>query len=159
MKTTWYTLYFDGGCQPKNPGGVATYGWVLLDAFGEEIDCEGGYVHSGAGATNNVAEYNALIRGLEGCNRNKIAGLIRIRGDSQLVVMTVKGRWKCRKPHLQRLLDKIGILLKDKQWEIGWIPRLENQRADLLSNQAYERYCGKFGLLPVPFNPYNNRRQ
>ena len=102
-----WTLYFDGGCQPCNPGGVATYGWTLLNAEGGEECCGSGVVCSGEGATNNVSEYTSLIRGLEHIAGCKLNGLLRIRGDSKLVVMTVAGKWRCRKSHLWKLLRRI----------------------------------------------------
>lgn len=160
MKRRPWTLYFDGSCQPRNPGGHATYGWVLLDADGDEVHSDCGHVCSGEGATNNVAEYAALLRGLEWAAGNKTARLqsLRLLGDSQLVVNTVAGKWRCKKPHLQRLLRQIQQLLFRREWTIGWIPREENSRADELSNKAYVTHCNKLGIPAIRFQRYSNRR-
>jgi ribonuclease HI len=58
------TIFFDGLCRPKNPGGVATFGYVIYKD-GEKVKRGCGVVGSGAGMTNNVAEYSALKRAAE----------------------------------------------------------------------------------------------
>ncbi len=50
----------DGLCEPVNPGGIATYGYVIRDESGSLIAKKSGVVGKGAGMSNNVAEYAAL---------------------------------------------------------------------------------------------------
>ena len=76
------TIYFDGLCRPKNPGGVATYGYVIYKD-GEKVKSGFGVIGSGAGMTNNVAEYSALKRAAEWVSQNGVDDEIVIKGDSQ----------------------------------------------------------------------------
>ena len=57
-------VYFDGACEPVNPKGIATYGYVVY-RNGKKIREDCGLVGIGQGATNNIAEYTALIKALE----------------------------------------------------------------------------------------------
>ena len=52
-------LYFDGSCTPKNPGGIAGYGWRLVDMDGTEVKNAQAEVCRGPGATNNIAEWRS----------------------------------------------------------------------------------------------------
>ena len=76
------TIYFDGLCRPKNPGGVATYGYLIY-RDGEKIKRGYGVVGSGPGMTNNVAEYSALKQAAEWVSQNIPDNEIVIKGDSQ----------------------------------------------------------------------------
>jgi ribonuclease HI len=90
-------LYFDGLCEPQNPGGWVCYGWVLQD--GDRVVASGRGVARGPGpdSTNNVAEYAALIAGLEALARLDLGAQgVEVRGDSQLVIHQVSGEWQCR---------------------------------------------------------------
>lgn len=154
------TIYFDGACEPVNPGGVATAGWYIVDTQEvdiEEIDIAEGHsvIKSGDGATNNVAEWCALgfaLRWLldnykDNCNRKNLL----ICGDSQLVCNQLTRAWQCKAPHLQKLMWRcLGILgqLNLASWTTQWIPREQNQRADDLSKLAYTEFTGKKPPLP-----------
>lgn len=74
----------DGLCEPVNPGGTACYGWVAY--LGKEKmaeDC--GVICSGPEATNNLAEYTAIIKVLEWLLGNGLTGeKIELRSDSKL---------------------------------------------------------------------------
>lgn len=122
-------LYFDGSCGPKNPGGYACYAFVVGDIKKNGIACQGDQ------ATNNVAEYNGLIKGLEYLiENNMIDENLEIFGDSKLVISQLNGEWKCKKDHLNVLLKKTTFLLESfKSWEATWIPREENIIADEFS--------------------------
>ncbi|MCU4139579.1 MAG: Ribonuclease HI [Methanophagales archaeon] len=58
------SVYFDGLTEPKNPGGYGTYGFVVK-VDGEVVKRGKGFIGKGAGITNNVCEYIALLRALE----------------------------------------------------------------------------------------------
>src|SRR5512137_2298452 len=68
MPKDMISIYFDGLCRPRNPGGVATYGYVIY-RDGEKIKSGYGVVGSGPGMTNNVAEYSALKQAAEWVSR------------------------------------------------------------------------------------------
>ncbi len=136
LKKCW-TLYFDGAVEPVNPGGNATYGWVLETPDKSIFAKDNGFICRGPGATNNVAEMVALQSGLEFFTEEEIEGSLRILGDSQLVVNTVSGKWRCHKDHLKKILAKIKpLLFQVEKWEISWIPREKNFVADRLSKTA-----------------------
>jgi ribonuclease HI len=76
----------DGLCEPRNPGGIATFGW-LARRDGEVIGSGCGVVAKGPKATNNLAEYTAVIRALEWLLDEGFAKeVVRLRSDSQLVI-------------------------------------------------------------------------
>ncbi len=95
------TIYFDGLCRPRNPGGVATYGYVIYKDM-KKVKHECGVIGSGAGMTNNVAEFTALKHAAEWVNRQGIDDEIVIKGDSQ----------SCHTPDERYLADKIRNLKK-----------------------------------------------
>lgn len=139
------TLYFDGACEPVNPGGTATYGWVLADEKGTVTEGRG-MAKAGAGATNNVAEYYGLGHGLRSILEARLnPESLEIRGDSQLVIRQLTGQWACHKPHLAALRDRCLELLKALgcEWTATWIPRNENSPADGLSVKAWEEATGQ----------------
>ncbi len=146
-------IEFDGSCEAKNPGGVATGGWRLL--IGDTLIHERGeFFMEGPQATNNVAEYYALGRALASLVQNldypKKLGVVNLQivGDSQLVVYQIDGTWKCNKPHLEQLRDRCRELIAAIESEgikvtLAWIPRERNEAADRLSQQAYVTHTGK----------------
>ena len=136
-------LYFDGACEPFNPGGTASYGW-LIKKNGKELKSGHGVVGSGEGMTNNVAEYSGLIYGLEEFLKLNLQEKLFIKGDSNMVINMVSGKWGWNKkkskwqpheklPHLKELLNQALSLVKKIEYEVEWIPREENKEADALS--------------------------
>lgn len=143
-------LYFDGGCGPKNPGGVAAYGFCVED--GDTIlYTAGDVVGEGDGMTNNVAEYHGIINGMRYLIENELhKGIVHIYGDSNTIVNMVnkdwgwKGnKWKphLNSPHLQPLLHE-AISLKEQipLSELSWIPRSRNKTADEIASIAIREY-------------------
>ena len=140
-------VYFDGLCEPVNPGGVATYGFVVKD--GNSVVCEGkGLVGVGARvevATNNVAEYTALIKALECLSERGLEGeKLLIRGDSQLVIRQLKGEYKVRSERIKPLYERAKELLSRFDAELEWVPREKNAEADELSRKAFREYLEEF---------------
>jgi len=137
-------LYFDGLCEPVNPGGVATYGFVVKDEDGNVV-CKGkGLVGAGMlgdDVTNNVAEYTALIKALE-CLRERgyEDAEVLVRGDSQLVIKQLKGEYKIRSKRLEPLYKKARELLSSFKVELEWVPRRLNEEADSLSREAFREF-------------------
>lgn len=144
------TIFFDGACEPVNPGGIATAGWYILGEDGAELVRGHRVVARGAGATNNVAEWSALgfaLRWLLDHRQADARGAeLLIHGDSQLVCNQLTLRWRCNKAHLLRLRDRCRELLKQlalESWRAEWVPRERNERADELSKLAYVEATGR----------------
>lgn len=127
-------LYFDGACMPHNPGGVATYGYILEGEDG------GRFYGSGVAAergTNNVAEYTALIRGMEFALGRGVRRLT-VLGDSQLAIRQMQGVYAVKSPRIYPLWRRaVELASQFEKIRFVWIPREENKEADLLSTQAY----------------------
>ena len=124
----------DGGSR-GNPG-LAGSGACVIDADSGEIILE---VSKFIGiATNNVAEYIALVAGLEGAYGLNPDARILVRMDSKLVIEQMAGRWKIKHPDMQQLGARVQSLVSGKQVRWQWIPREENSRADALANKAMD---------------------
>ncbi|HLN51807.1 MAG: ribonuclease HI [Thermoplasmata archaeon] len=143
-------VHFDGACERTRNGSIATYGFTIEGA---------GFAYEGHGlavppfharATNNVAEYSGAICALEWLARNGYTGDVVVRGDSLLVVRQMTGEYRVRKEHLQAYHDWLKQLtLRFPKVEFHWVPRAQNQRADLLSKQA---------LKEAAYSPPKGRR-
>jgi ribonuclease HI len=125
-------VYFDGASR-GNPG-PAAIGWVLVN--GDGIVAEGG--ERIGRATNNQAEYRALIRALEMAQRYGFDEL-EIRGDSELIVKQVTGAWNTNDPTLREHRVTVHEHLTGfEEWSITHVPRAVNERADDLANEALD---------------------
>lgn len=130
-------LYFDGASR-NNPG-KAGAGAVLYGSDGGE-ELWAGHEFVGVAATNNQAEYHALIIGLQAANDRKIDELI-IRGDSELVIKQMKGTNQIKAPGLRPLHERAKRLCKSiPKHSFQHVKRELNQRADGLANEAVDVY-------------------
>jgi probable phosphoglycerate mutase len=126
-------LYADGAAR-GNPG-PAGAGAVLMDADGHVL---AELTKSLGHATNNVAEYTALIIGLEEAKRRGVDD-IDVRMDSKLVVEQMNGRWKIKHPNMKPLALRAGELWASfPRRSIVHVRREENGIADALSNKAID---------------------
>ena len=126
-------LYSDGASR-GNPG-LAGAGAVLLDADGRVIAELTKFLGV---TTNNVAEYEGFIIGLEEAQRRGVDDL-DARMDSMLVVEQMRGRWKIKHPNMKPLALKAGALFATFPTRtIAHVPREENAIADALSNRAID---------------------
>jgi len=125
-------LHCDGSSLPTNPGfGGAGY---VLSVDGTVLAAAGVYL--GAGLSNNAAEFNGLLAGLESAMKHGIED-IEVHLDSRLVVQLVNDRWRTKKPHLQGYHTRACNLLSHfKHWTVEWRGREENTQADALANAA-----------------------
>lgn len=127
-------VHADGGSR-GNPG-PAAIGVEVLDDSGRVLGQIGKRIGR---ATNNEAEYLALIAGLEAA-----AGLeaqeVAVRMDSELVVRQIKGLYRVRSPGLQPLHQR-AMALKGRfaHFSIEHVPREENRRVDALVNRALDK--------------------
>ena len=129
-----WTLRCDGGAR-GNPGPGAL-GYVLSDPAGLEIEARGEILGT---VTNNVAEYRALIAGLEAAHRHGATPLA-VSMDSELVVRQMTGVYRVKheglKPLYAEALRAVGRLGKVR---FVAVRREENARADQLVNETLDR--------------------
>jgi ribonuclease HI len=128
-----FTVNVDGGAR-GNPG-PAAIGVVVRDGSGEVLEEVGEKIGA---ATNNVAEYKALLRGIELAGEHG-AGEIELIGDSELVVRQVEGRYKVKNAGMKELHAEVKRALAGfDSWSIRHVRREQNADADRLVNQALD---------------------
>ena len=128
-----HVLYCDGASR-GNPG-AAAYGWVLFDAAQNEVAAHGEAIGKN---TNNVAEYTALVKGLEHAVEFGVRR-IRVRMDSELVVRQILGIYRVKNPGLKPLFEAAQrARARFPSFHIEHVPRAENARADALANAALD---------------------
>ena len=129
-------ISFDGGSR-GNPG-PAGIGAVVIDPVAappERLATVSEYIGE---TTNNVAEYRALIAGLEAA-RAFPARAVEVRGDSKLVIQQVRGSWKVKQPQHRPLMEDVRRLLAAyERTRLVHVPREQNKDADLLVNAALD---------------------
>jgi ribonuclease HI len=102
----------------------------------QELWC--GWKYLGEGTTNNAAEYSGLLLGIQ-CARSLGVQKLRVEGDSLLIVRQVNGIYKANEPNLKKLLAAVKDATQHlDSFQIDYIPRAENKRADQLANQAMD---------------------
>jgi ribonuclease HI len=141
------TLQFDGGSR-GNPG-PAGIGVVVRAADGTPLVTLGRFIGR---ATNNVAEYKALITALQ-----KAKGLgarrVKILGDSELIVKQMRGEYRVKNPDLRVLFDEAQELFHT--FEAATIDhnyRADNSLADKLANLAMDRKADVTDADDSPIN-------
>ena len=126
-------LHVDGGAR-GNPG-PAAIGVVISQPDGEVVE---ELAETIGYATNNVAEYRALLRALERA-RELEATELEIIGDSQLIARQLTGAYKVKHPSMRPLYEQAsGALRGFERWHIRTVPRAQNARADALVNAALD---------------------
>jgi ribonuclease HI len=123
----------DGGSR-GNPGPAAIAA-VVATPDGEVLEDRSETIGP---ATNNVAEYRALLLGIE---RARALGAreIELIGDSELVVRQVRGEYRVKDVALRELHARVREALKEfERWSIRNVPRDQNERADRLVNEALD---------------------
>lgn len=127
-------VYSDGASR-GNPG-PASAGWVICDLDGNIIARDGTCLGR---QTNNVAEYEAAIRGL----RHALslgASMVLLRADSELMIKQLRGDYQVRNANILPLFATIQELIKQfKRFGAEHIPREHNREADQEANAALDR--------------------
>jgi len=125
-------IYADGGSRgnpgPAGCGAVIMKGDQVIESVSEFL----------GQATNNVAEYTGLLRGLE---KAKALGFdqVEVRMDSELVVKQMNGEYRVKHPGLIPLFQKAKQLVSAfREFKIVHVRREENKRADALANRAMD---------------------
>ncbi len=131
------TLFVDGGSR-GNPGPAAI--GAIIRKNGSEIDRISEYIGE---ATNNLAEYSALVAGLRRAARHN-ASSIHVKADSELMVNQLLGKFKVKNAAIKPLYEEaVAILKKFDNVGIERIPRDKNAEADSLVNEALDARAGK----------------
>lgn len=126
-------MHVDGGAR-GNPG-PAAIGVVVSEPGGEVLDELGERIGV---ATNNVAEYKAMLRGLQRAAELG-AREVEVVNDSELVARQLRGVYKVKHPSMRPLyLEAMSALRGFDRWEIRSVPRAQNARADALVNAALD---------------------
>ena len=126
-------LYSDGACR-GNPG-LGGAGAVLVDPKGRVVCSLKKFLGL---CTNNIAEYKALILGLEAAVERRPKKL-HIFIDSELLVKQVDGSYRVKHKNLKPLMGKVRDLLSSlESYTIQHIDRSENKKADELANEAID---------------------
>jgi ribonuclease HI len=127
------TVNVDGGAR-GNPG-PAAIGAIVRDGEGEVLAERGERIGR---ATNNVAEYKALLLGIE-LAAELGAGELELVGDSELIVRQVEGRYKVKDATMKELHAQVkSALAPFDGWSIRHVRRESNADADRLVNQALD---------------------
>ena len=126
-------LHVDGGAR-GNPG-PAAIGVVLSTADGQVVEEVAQRIGH---ATNNVAEYQAVLLGLE--RARDLGGTeVELINDSELVARQLTGAYKVKHPSMKPLHQRaLSLLAGFDGWSIRTVPRAENARADELVNEALD---------------------
>lgn len=148
--------FFDGCCEPVNPGGHAAWG-ALLKLDGKVVHAWGNYCGYGPEMSNNFAEYSgalALLREIRMRQEAGLRGPVIIRGDSKLVIMQLTKKWRVLGglyvPVYRQAADMLAIVFAqaDGNVKLEWIPREKNGECDVLSKNELHRRGVRFRLQP-----------
>lgn len=125
--------WIDGAAR-GNPG-PAAIGILLTDEHGKELES----VAEAIGiATNNEAEYRALVRSLELAAKHR-TGEIEIRTDSELLAQQMNREYKVRASSLKWLYAQAQQAMAPfARVDVHQVPREQNRRADALANRALD---------------------
>ena len=136
-------LYVDGASSGNpGPAGAAA---IVQDEEGTTLLEKG---RAFGPATNNVAEYQGLLLGLELAAQLK-PDVLTIRSDSELLVRQVAGQYRVKAPNLKPLIREVRRLLEPfASVEIEAIPRRDNAEADKLARKAVEKARAVDAALP-----------
>lgn len=127
------TVNVDGGSR-GNPG-PAAIGVVVRETGGEVLEEVGERIGK---ATNNVAEYRALLKGIELAATHG-GDELELVGDSELVVRQVEGRYKVKNAGMKELHEEVKRALRGfDSWSIRHVRRKDNADADRLVNEALD---------------------
>lgn len=136
------TIWTDGGAR-RNPG-PAGAGAVICDGRGNELKGVSKFLGT---RTNNWAEYEAVVLGLETARKifgKKISEMqVEVKMDSQLVQQQLSNKYQIKEESLFPQFIKVHNLIVRyfSQIKFSHIPREENKRADELANEAMDRGC------------------
>lgn len=145
--------YFDGCCEPVNPGGTASYGVVILKDRRKIWEASKLFVPVRGRereTSNNVAEYSGFKAILDyliehGLTKSQII----VYGDSNLVIQQMFGNWRIKFGYYVPIARLCKGMLKQFPYITGrWIPREKNSLADELSKAQLKKAGVQFKIQP-----------
>jgi ribonuclease HI len=144
-----YIAFFDGCCEPRNPGGTAGYGAVIFKN-GDLVWQTSGMIPASPQTSNNVAEYLAFTAILDWfIERGLTSELILVKGDSNLVIQQCFGSWKIKggfyAEYARAAREKVK---KFRALHGTWIGREHNSIADELSKAELHKSGIEFRIQP-----------
>lgn len=129
-----HKLFTDGGSR-GNPG-KAAIGYLLFNDQGELVDSGGKYLGI---ATNNFAEYTALITGINLAISHGVKDLVCTL-DSELVVKQLNGQYKVKHPQIRPLYEQVKSLIPSLEHvTFKHVLRSENAKADAIVNEVLDK--------------------
>ena len=127
-------LFTDGGAR-GNPG-PAAYGYVLEAEDGTVLAAHGEHIGS---ATNNVAEYSGLVKGLRKAVEHRQVPEVEVVSDSELMVKQMRGEYRVKNEALRALFAEVERLARAVgKVEYRHVKRAHNEEADRLVNEALD---------------------
>jgi ribonuclease HI len=131
LKSKRIVLYTDGGSR-GNPG-PSGIGVIMLDSNKKKIKEISRYIGL---TTNNIAEYSALVCGLEEASALGASDVV-VFMDSELLAKQLSGEYRVKDGNIRPLFEKaLGVLKNFNSFEIKHIDREKNKEADKLVNKA-----------------------
>ena len=139
-----YHLSFDGlfrGSKEVALAGFMCYGWVLYKY--DHLMAKGyGVAARGMDATSNIAEYLALIDGLQTLVDMEIGDdPVQVAGDAKVVINQMRGRSRILADRVIRVYEQAAALAAELEvmaWR--WVPRRQNKAADMLTRRALREF-------------------
>nr|CAN82409.1 hypothetical protein VITISV_023301 [Vitis vinifera] len=146
VKKEWWTLRVDGASRSSGSG----VGLLLQSPTGEHLEQA---IRLGFPASNNEAEYEAILSGLDLALALSVSKL-RIHSDSQLVVKHIQEEYEAKDARMARYLAKVRNTLQQfTEWTIEKIKRADNRHADALAGIAASLPIKETILLPIHVQP------
>ncbi len=157
------TLYFDGlfmgipkkSC-PATGAGFMCYGWIAWRGSRVIARGHGGYLR-GRDASSNIAEYLALIEGLEALrDMGASQELIHVIGDAKSIIEQMQGVSSVHSDHIRPLHEKAQRIAASFRWlNWKWIPRRSNREADALTRRALRQIRANPGSYATALQAIN----
>ncbi len=127
-------IYTDGASR-GNPGPSSV--GVVFSVKGGPLLAE--YYEAIGKATNNVAEYRAVVAALEHCQRWRVRR-VHLKMDSELIVRQLHGSYRVKSPDLRPLYQQVVFLTKEMtEFRVSHVKRAQNAHADALANRALDQ--------------------
>lgn len=142
-------VWYDGACEPVNPGGHGGGGYIIK-RNGYEMHRGMIYLPAGPEISNNVAEYSGIREALKWMIETKHTNhAVLVRGDNMMSVMQMAGKWKAKRGRYIPLYLECRELAKNfRNITFMWIPREKNGEADEISKKALKDHNVEFRIQP-----------
>ena len=127
-----WSIHMDG-CSNKQAGGA---GVVLHTPKGDKIEC---MIHMDFPTTNNEAEYETLVVGLDLVKAAMVENMV-VYCNSQVITSQINGNYKCKNERMKKYLKEVKGQISSLQIKFIQIPREENKCADQLAKTASAKY-------------------